>query len=159
MKKDFQIFELEREMGIWEHQVEYNLSESGVHPMSTAELFGNDSRMIEEFLSIELNYPPTNGSIDLREKIAALYPGAKSDDVLVTTGAAQANFTSILTTLDPGDEILVMLPNYMQIWGTAKNLGLNLKTFSLREDLGWGFDIDEFDWVGAGHLLVQEVMG
>ena len=38
MKKDFQIFELEREMGIWEHQVEYNLSESGVHPMAVEEL-------------------------------------------------------------------------------------------------------------------------
>ena len=41
MKKNFTTFELEREMGIWEHQVEYNLSESGVHPMSTAELLGH----------------------------------------------------------------------------------------------------------------------
>jgi len=144
MKKNFQPFMLERELGIWEHTVEYNLSESGVHPMSTAELLGNDPRLIEEFLEIELNYPHTKGSVELREAIASLHKGATLDEVVVTTGAAQANFTSILTTLDPGDEILVMLPNYMQIWGTAKNLGLNLKTFSLREDLGWGFDIDEF---------------
>ena len=144
MKRNFQPFMLERELGIWEHSVEYNLSESGVHPMSTAELLGNDPRLIEEFLEVELNYPPTNGSPELRERIAALYKGAKADDVIVTTGAAQANFTSILTALDPGDEIVVMLPNYMQVWGTAVNLGLKVKTFSLKEELGWGFDIDEF---------------
>jgi aspartate/methionine/tyrosine aminotransferase len=144
MKKNFVPFMLEREMGIWEHQVKYNLSESGVHPMSTSELLGHDPKLIEEFLSTELNYPQTNGSVELRERIAATYPGAAADDVLVTTGAAQANFTSILTALDPGDEILVMVPNYMQIWGAAKNLGVKVNTFSLKEELGWGFDIDEF---------------
>jgi len=135
---------LEREMGIWEHQVEFNLSESGVHPMTTNELFGEDPNLIQEFLAVELNYPPTNGELELREHIAATYSGASADDVIVTSGAAQANFTSILTTLDPGDEIVVMLPNYMQVFGVAKNLGLDVKTFSLREELGWGFDIGEF---------------
>jgi aspartate/methionine/tyrosine aminotransferase len=144
MKKNFYPFMLEREMGIWEHQVKYNLSESGVHPMSTAELLGNDPKLIDEFLAVELNYPQTNGSIELRERIAAIYPEATPEDITVTTGAAQANYTSILTALDPGDEIVIMLPNYMQIWGVAKNLGLKIKTFSLKEDLGWGFDIEEF---------------
>jgi aspartate/methionine/tyrosine aminotransferase len=144
MRKNFYPFMLEREMGTWEHQVEYNLSESGVHPMSTAELFEHDQELIDEFLAVELNYPQTNGSIELRERIAATYAGASADDVIVTTGAAQANFTSILTILDPGDEIVVMLPNYMQIWGVAKNLGLEVNTFSLKEELNWGFDIEEF---------------
>lgn len=143
MKKNFYPFMLEREMGIWEHQVVYNLSESGVHPMTTGELFNDDPKLIEELLAVELNYPETNGSQELRENIAAIYTGAKADDVLATSGAAQANFTAILTTLDPGDEIVVMLPNYMQIWGVAKNLGLKINTFSLKEELGWGFDIDE----------------
>jgi aspartate/methionine/tyrosine aminotransferase len=147
MKKNFYPFILEREMGIWERQVKYNLSESGVHPMSTAALLGNDPKLIEEFLSVELNYPQTKGSLELRECIAATYSGATADDVIATTGAAQANFTSIITTLDPGDEIVVMLPNYMQIWGIAKNLGLEVKTFSLKEELGWGFDINEFQTI------------
>lgn len=144
MKSNFYPFMLEREMGIWEHQVAYNLSESGVHPMSTGELLQDDPKLIEELLAVELNYPQTNGTLELRQNIAAIYPGAKAEDVLATSGAAQANFTAILTTLDPGDEIVVMLPNYMQIWGTAKNLGLKINTFSLREELGWGFDLDEF---------------
>ena len=144
MKKNFYPFMLEREMGIWEHQVEYNLSESGVHPMTTVELFDNDPELINEFLAVELNYPPTNGDQELRERIAATYNGASAADVIATTGAAQANFTAILTNLDPGDEIVVMLPNYMQVYGTAINLGLDVKTFSLKEELNWGFDLDEF---------------
>jgi aspartate/methionine/tyrosine aminotransferase len=147
MKKDFQPFLLEREMSIWENQVEYNLSESGVHPMTMRDLFFNNEDLIEETLSTELNYPQTNGTIELREKIARLYPGAAPGQVVVTAGAAQANFTTLLTLLDPGDEIAVMLPNYMQIWGIAKNFNFSLKTFSLKEELGWGLDLDEFSQV------------
>ena len=145
MKNDFIPFMLEREMSIWENKVEYNLSESGVHPMSTEELLNYDARLIEEFLSTGLNYPQTNGLVELREQIANLYPGATPEGVVVTTGAAQANFTSLLTIMDPGEEIVVMLPNYMQIWGAAKNYGLQVKTFSLMEELDWGVDIDQLN--------------
>jgi len=144
MSREFLPFELERMMSIWENVVEYNLSESGVHPMATEELV-DDPKVIEELLSTGLNYPQTNGSIELRERIAALYKGATPDNVQVTTGAAQANYTTILTVLEPDDEILVMLPNYMQIWGAAKNLGFRVKTFSLREGLDWAVDLDELE--------------
>ena len=143
MREKFYPFMLEREMSIWENQVEYNLSESGVHPMTTLELFDGDELLIEEFLATELNYPQTNGLIELREQIARLYPEVKADQVVVTSGAAQANFTTLLTTMDPGDEIVVMLPNYMQIWGAAKNYHLKVKTFSLKEEDDWQLDVDE----------------
>lgn len=145
MKENFQPFMLEREMSIWENRVEYNLSESGVQPLTIKELFDNDERLIGELLSIELNYPQTNGLIELREQIARLYAGSTREEIVVTTGAAQANFTTLLTIMDPGDEIVVMLPNYMQIWGIARNYGLNVKTFSLKEELGWGVDINELN--------------
>lgn len=144
MRENFYPFALEREMGIWEHKVAYNISESGVQPMTARELFAGDTKSMEEFLDIDLNYIQSNGSIQLRDNIAGLYPGATRDDVVVTVGAAQANFTAMLTTLDPGDEIVVMLPNYLQIWGAARNLRLKVKSFSLRQDLDWGFDIDAF---------------
>jgi aspartate/methionine/tyrosine aminotransferase len=143
VRENFYPFMLEREMSIWENQVEYNLSESGVHPMTSLELFAGDEQKIEQVLSTELNYPQTNGTIELREAIARLYPRAAPENVVVTSGAAQANFTTLLTIMDPGEELLMMLPNYMQIWGAAKNLGINVKTFSLREELDWGVDIDE----------------
>ncbi len=144
MNKEFVPFALERMMAVWENQVDYNLSESGVHPLAMGELV-EDPTMIEELLSTGLNYPQTNGILDLRENIAALYPGATPDNIIVTTGAAQANFTSLWTLMEPNDEIVVMLPNYMQIWGIAQNLNLNLKTFTLKEELDWAVDNEELD--------------
>ena len=144
MSQPFVPFELERLMSIWENQVAYNLSESGVHPMSVTELV-QDPQLIEELLSTALHYPQSNGLIELRERVAALYPGATPDNVLITTGCAQANFTSLLTLMQPGDEIAIMLPNYMQIWGIAHNFGYCVKTFSLKEERGWAVDLDELE--------------
>ncbi len=143
MKKDFYPFMLERDMSVWENKVKYNLSESGVHPMTITDLSEGNNEFVEQILTSELNYAQANGIPELRDNIAALYPGASRDNVIVTTGAAQANFTSILTALDPGDEIVVMLPNYMQIYGIGINYGLHVKTFSLKEEFGWSVDIDE----------------
>jgi aspartate/methionine/tyrosine aminotransferase len=143
MKKDFYPFMLERDMSVWENKVKYNLSESGVHPMTITDLSEGNNEFVEQILTSELNYAQANGIPELRDNIAALYPGASRENVIVTTGAAQANFTSIITALDPGDEIVVMLPNYMQIYGIGINYGLDVKTFSLKEELGWSVDIDE----------------
>jgi len=142
VSSQFVPFEQDRLMSIWENQVDYNLSESGVHPMTIKELVA-EPELIEELLTTELNYPQSNGLLELRERVAALHPGATADNVLVTTGCAQANFTGVLTVIQPGDEMAVMLPNYMQVWGVAHNFGYPVTTFSLKEELGWGLDLDE----------------
>ena len=71
--------------------------------------------------------------------------GATAENVLVTVGAIEANYITTRTLLEPGDEIAIMLPNYMQIWGIARNHGLVVKTFNLREDQGWAVDLDELE--------------
>jgi aspartate/methionine/tyrosine aminotransferase len=131
-------------MSKWENVVEYNLGDSGVHPMTTEELV-DDPRVIEDLLSAGLFHPPANGIPELREHIANRYPGATPDNVLVTSGAAQANFTSIWTLLRPGDEIVVMRPNYLQIQGIAQNFGLKVKEFDLREDRNWAVDVERLN--------------
>ena len=143
MRENFYPFQLERIMSKWENVVQYNLSESGVHPLSLVELAEDNPDFIEGLIKTSLNYAQANGIEELRQNISNLYPGSTSENVIVTTGAAQANFTAILTTLDPGDEIVVMLPNYMQIYGIARNYRLDVKTFSLREELKWSVDPDE----------------
>lgn len=140
----FQPFELERIMSKWEQTVEYNLSESGAHPATLRELLG-DSLPVEELLATELNYPQVNGDLELRERIAALYPGATPDNVLVTVGCVEANFIALQTLLAAGDEIVVMLPNYMQVWGISHNYGFQVKSFHLREERGWAPDLDELN--------------
>lgn len=140
----FQPFDMERMMSKWENAVEYNLSESGVQPITIRELV-NDPAMVEELLNTQLHYAQANGVIELREHIAALYPGATPDNVLVTVGCAEANFITIQTLLTAGDEMVMMLPNYMQIWGVAQNFGVRVRAFHLEEERGWAPDLDELN--------------
>ena len=53
-------FELERFQSLWENEVEYNLSESGVHPLTMKEILDEDE--IDEMITTRLGYGHTNGS-------------------------------------------------------------------------------------------------
>lgn len=136
-------FKLERTQSLWENKVKYNLTESGLHPYTLRELL--NPAQIEELLDINLGYGWTNGEPALRQAIAQYYPGADIDNILVTNGSAEANFISMWTLLEPGDEIVLMLPNYMQIWGIARALNVKVKPFYLQEKNAWAPDIDEID--------------
>ncbi|MEJ2583063.1 MAG: aminotransferase class I/II-fold pyridoxal phosphate-dependent enzyme, partial [Acidobacteriota bacterium] len=135
------IFELERVQSLYENTVEYNLTESGFHPLTLGELLTPEQ--IRELTTTVLGYGQTNGSIPLRERIEALYDGQTIDNVLVTAGSSEANFVACHTLLEAGDEVAVMVPNYMQIWGIAEEMGAVPRAFHLREDNGWAPDIRE----------------
>jgi aspartate/methionine/tyrosine aminotransferase len=135
-------FELERWQSVWENKVELNISESGVHPLTTAELVP-DPEQLRKILDVQQLYPQTNGSEELRTLIANLYPGATAENVLVTCGGSEANFVSTWALIEPGDEVVFMMPNYMQISGVARGFGATVKPLWLRESLDWGINVDD----------------
>ena len=45
-----------------------------------------------------------------------------------------------MTQLNAGDEIVYMVPNYLQIFHLARSLGIKVKTLSIRQELGWQWD-------------------
>ena len=141
MNAAFVPFDLERLLSTWENRVEYNLSESGVHPITTRELL--EGAGADDLMDVELNYPQANGLPLVRERIAAFYPGAGPENVLVTVGAAQANFAALIGLTEPGDAVAVLQPNYQQIPGLARNFGRKLSTFALRPQSGWQLDRGE----------------
>jgi len=132
-------FELERWQSTWENRVRFNISESGVHPLSIQELLGLAGESAVPLLNVRLGYSQSNGTDLLRERIAALYPGASPDQVLVTTGSSEANFVTCWRLLEPGggDKVAVMMPNYLQTWGLAQNFGAQVRPFQLHEKEGW----------------------
>lgn len=139
-------FQLERLQSLFENEVEINLTESGVHPFTLRELLSQGE--IEELLDLRLTYGWTNGSPDLRDAIRQHYPGASRDQVLVTNGSAESNFLAMWTLLEAGDEIVCSLPNYMQIWGLARSLGVKVHPFHLRSDgHRWRPDLEELERV------------
>ena len=131
-------FVMERTQSIWENQVELNISESGVEPLTLGELL--DGASLDD---ARLGYPQTNGTEALRDAISDLYPGSDAKNVVATNGTAEANYISVLSVLEPGDEAIVMKPNYMQVMGLARSLGANVTPLPLHEEMGWALDPDE----------------
>jgi aspartate/methionine/tyrosine aminotransferase len=139
-----EVFDMERMQSTWENVVDYDMSESGVRPLTLRELvdMGFD---LERFMQEPLGYSQSNGTIELRERIAAHYPGAGIEQIEVTNGTSEANYLIALSQLRPGDEVAMEVPNYMQMPGVARSLGATVRPFRLRQDTGWEPDWDEFE--------------
>lgn len=141
------LFRMERTQCLYENEVEYNLSESGVLPLRLEELLeGEDSA---RFLSYCLKYPEADGSRELREHIANFH-GAAADQTLVTNGGSEANYTALWGLLEKGDRVAVMLPNYLQSWGLARAYAGSAEAFHLvaRQENGkmrWALDTDSLN--------------
>ena len=127
-------FEMERWQSLWENRVRYNLSESGVAPYTMEELVRLTGR---DPGSTVLGYGHTEGSPELRERIAALYPGATAAHVIATVGSAEANFVACWRLVEPGDRVVIVMPTYGQTPGLAAGLGAEVIELPLREELGW----------------------
>ena len=137
-------FDMERMQSTWENLVDYDMSESGVRPLTLRELveMGFD---LDGFMDQPLGYSQSNGTVALRERLAAIYPGAGVDSIQVTNGTSEANYVIALSRLRPGDEVAMEVPNYMQMPGVARSLGATVRTFRLIQDAGWEPDWDEFE--------------
>lgn len=149
-------FRMERWQSTWEHQVRYNLSESGVHPLTVGELLDLAGR--EGGLeTVRLGYMQSNGSQELRSRIAELYEGASETSVLVTTGGAEANFVSFWQLLEPDAPAAVTLPNYMQVPDLLENFGAEALPVRLLEENQWQPDLNQLEDAlrsGARFVLV-----
>jgi len=136
-------FAMERMQSTYENQVDYNLSESGVHPLRLEELV-DEPGLAAAVLGQPLVYTQSNGTPELRDRIAAIYAGATREHVEVTNGGSEANYVCLWNLVEPGDEVVMMVPNYMQSWGLARGFGGTVKPWALRERDGrWAPDLDE----------------
>jgi aspartate/methionine/tyrosine aminotransferase len=126
-------FEMERMQSTYENLVDFNLSESGVQPLTPRELV-EDAQELSALLDQPLSYTQSNGTIDLRRAIAAIYPGAGIDHIEVTNGGSEANFITTFNLIERGDEVVMLVPNYMQTWGLSRAFGGTIREWRLVED-------------------------
>ena len=149
-------FRMERYQSTYEHRVRYNLSESGVHPLTVGELL----EIAESDVSVDeirLGYGQSNGSDGLRGLIAQQYPGATAASVLVTVGGAEANFTCFWHLFETEGDAAVVLPNYGQVPGLLESFRSRLSAVNLLEENGWQPDLDALEHAlanGARFVLV-----
>jgi aspartate/methionine/tyrosine aminotransferase len=143
------LFEMERMQSLYWHEVEYDLSESGVSPMSVAEVLeGTDLGDASTFAQTKLGYPLSEGSELTRERIAQWYPGATPANVTMVNGGSEANFLTLFSLLERGDRLAFEVPNYMEGWGLGRFFSAGTDTFRLRFGDGrWALDLDELEQV------------
>ncbi len=138
------LFRMERTQCLYENEVEFNLSESGVLPMTVGEIPG-DGRDSGWLSGIRMKYPASRGSETLRDRIARFYGDATRDNVMVTNGGSEANYVVFWGMLEKGERAAIMIPNYLQTWGLARAYGGHADPFRLveRRDGGrrrWALD-------------------
>src|SRR5438874_4773363 len=134
----FPRFDMERMQSVWEHKVKYDLSESGVEALTLAEI----TRDPKELMKTRLGYAEGVGREATRTLIAGIHEGHDADDVMITTGTSEANFLTLASLVSSGDEVVVVMPNYMQVHGIATALGARVREVWLREERAWTIDLD-----------------
>jgi len=147
-------FQMERMQSTWENLVEFDLSESGVRPLTLRELvaMGFD---LDAALDTPLGYSQSDGTPALKAELMKIYPGAQPENIEVTNGTSEANYIVALSLLRADDLCAFEIPNYMQLWGVPRALAREVRTFRLRPDRGWEPDWEEFDRaVAPGARLV-----
>src|SRR5258708_19803094 len=138
-------FAMERMQSTYENQVAFNLSESGVRPLSLGELL-DDPHSARAILQEPLRYTQSNGSERLRTAIAGLDSGGRADEGQVNNGGSEANFITTWRLVEPNEEVVLMVPNYMQTWGLARAFGGIVKEWPLAlRDGRWHVDADALE--------------
>lgn len=136
----FVTFDLERWQSTWENRVHCNLSESGVHPLTIAELLALAGADLGQVGALRMMYSQSDGTEALRAAIAEHYPGATPEHITVTVGSSEANFIACWTLIEPGDRVVIVTPAYMQAHGLAQNFGAAVVDLSLDEQRDWSLD-------------------
>ena len=141
-------FQLERWMTKYEVQVKWDIAESGIFPMSTRELLDllpehERQTELERLLDVWLGYSEACGSEELRHLIAATYEHTSPSEILVTTGAIEANFLLFNELLSPGDRVVIVDPAYQQLHSVARAIGCDVALWKVRDEGGFRFDLDD----------------
>lgn len=141
-------FGVEIWMNAYETKCRYNIAETCVDAITFGDLMATSGRsqtILAELNSLKLTYGAIEGSTRLKAAIASLYRGRDADDVLVTHGAAGANALLYETIVEPGDEVIAIVPTYQQHTSIPKSLGAEVLPLTLRADDGYQPDLAELE--------------
>lgn len=99
-------------------------------------------------LPLDWNGVSFQGLPTLRQRVidqAGLAGRCTPDDVLITAGAAEANYLCFRQLLSPGDHMITETPGWPQAAVMARAIGARLTAIQRREDEGWRLDLDQLE--------------
>lgn len=143
-------FLLERWMTRHETNVQFDIAESGILPLSTNDLLDFEpaaerAATIERLLAIPLGYSEARGTIALRTMLAGTYGRGDADHILVTTGAIEANYLLYNVLLAPGDHVIAPYPAYQQLYEVPRAIGCDVSLWHVGPETGYRYDVDALE--------------
>ena len=114
--------------------------------LSKSPVLGDYLDDLDPNLSLDWNGRSFRGLPELRAHVlrqAGLEQTCDINDVLITAGAAEANYLALRQLLEPSDEIVIEKPGWPQAEVMAKAQGAVIKTGFRRETSGWDLDLEE----------------
>jgi aspartate/methionine/tyrosine aminotransferase len=142
-------FALERWMTAHELSARYDIAESGILPLSTNDLLAFEApeerqAILEGLLESPLGYSEASGSLELRTTLANTYRDCTPENILITTGAIEANFLLFNVLLDPGDHVVAVNPAYQQLNSVPRAVGAEVALWRIGPE-SYHYDLDELE--------------
>jgi aspartate/methionine/tyrosine aminotransferase len=143
-------FDLERWMTAYEMDVEYDIAESGIFPLTAGELLAMEptdgrEQVLQHLLNLRLGYSEARGSHELRSLLAETYTDCSPENILVTTGAIEANFLLFNVLLEPGDHVVAPYPAYQQLYSVPRAIGCDVSLWHIRPETRFRYDVDDLE--------------
>ena len=134
----FQRMSLEDWFDTYQFTCRYDVGESAIKFLKLQDL-GLDLN------AIDLRYGHHTGAPELRQALSQEYDGLTKDDILVTSGGAEAIFSICMALLKPGDHVIVEHPNYPSTYEIPRGLGCDVDLFRLEFEAGFEPDLDRLE--------------
>ncbi len=113
--------------------------------LSASPVLGDFLPDLDPEQSLDWNNRDFRGLPELRDHVlrqAGLTGACTPDDVLITAGAAEANYLAIMQLVQPGDEIVVETPGWPQAEVLAMAIGATIVRVERCEADGWALPLD-----------------
>lgn len=141
-------FKIEEWFNKYESSAIYDLADTCVESLSIDELFeivGDREQHLKELFSKKLNYGEIFGSQRLKSAISTLYKKQNPSNITITHGAIGANHLVMLSLVEPGDNVVSIIPTYQQHYSIPKSFGANVRLLYLKEEDNWLPDLIELE--------------
>lgn len=116
-----------------------NLGESGVRNITLGELLEKIGIGFDSLKDISLADSSNIGNSDLREEIAALYPGVSPEEVLVTTGTGEALYILFRNFLRNGSLVSLLFPAFQALYELPLSMGAEIRKVAITSE----YPVDE----------------
>ena len=140
-----QPFKVEEWMNAHETRARYNIAETCVDSVSLEELFqltNTDGEAFwQNFRKKRLTYGDIEGAPEFRQGVCGLYRTLKVENIVPTHGASGASHHVFYSLIQPGDEVISIMPTYQQLYSIPESLGAKVKILNLTRENGYHVDL------------------